>query len=69
MNKPESDVSCFELFLAFDTEAFMIYLVLCFCRLFFLLKLQLELLLKDLQSLVLQVKLLPLGDLFECACV
>lgn len=69
MKKPKSDVSCFELFLAFDTQAFMIYLVLCFCSLFFLLKLQLELLLKDLESLVLQVKLLHLGDLFECSCV
>lgn len=56
-------------FLAFDAQAFMIYLVLCFCRLFSLLKLQLELPLKDLQSLVLQVKLLHLGDLFECVCL
>lgn len=67
MKKPKSDVSCFEFCLAFDTQAFMIYLIICFCRLFFQLKLQLELLLEDLQSLVLQVKLLHLGDLFERA--
>lgn len=43
-------------------------LILRFYRLLFLLKLLLELLLKDLQCMVLHFELLHLSDLFVCAC-
>lgn len=51
----------------YGLPSFIIYLILCFRCIFLLLKLLLKLLLEDLQGLVLQMKLLRLGDLSECA--
>lgn len=45
--------------------SFITHLVLCFGCVFLMLKLLFQLLLEDLQSLVLQMKLLRLGDLSE----